>query len=103
MNTKAIFRVVAAIVAIFVVAQFIHTVIKVNYEEVRTEVVVDTSVSDTLDMKVFVAREESYITNDDQGIDVAVVEDEISVGIFNVGRPLLPVPIEFHFVESQVE
>ncbi|MBQ6708838.1 MAG: hypothetical protein IJM97_07825 [Clostridia bacterium] len=75
MNTKAIFRVVAAIVAIFVVAQFIHTVIKVNYEEVRTEVVVDTSVSDTLDMKVFVAREESYITNDAQGIDVAVVED----------------------------
>ncbi len=75
MKTKAIFRIVAAVVAIFVVAHFIHTVYQVNHEEVKTELVVDYSVADTLDMDVFVAREESYITNKNEGINVSVAED----------------------------
>ena len=75
MKTKAILKVVAAAVAIFLVAQFIHTVYQVNHEEVKTELVVDESVADTVDMNVFITREESYITNNTSGINVAVVED----------------------------
>lgn len=75
MKTKAIVRVVAAIVAIFVVAQFVHTIYQVNHVDVKTELVVDYSVADTIDMDVFVAREETYITNSNKGITVSVAED----------------------------
>ncbi len=79
LNKKAILRVVVAIVAIYVVFDFIHDVVRVNYQAVKTNLVMEKTVADTIDMDVFIVREEDYIKNNSTGINVSVAKDAAMV------------------------
>lgn len=79
LNKKAILRVVVAIVAIYVVFDFVYDVIRVNYQAVKTNLVMEKTVADTIDMDVFIVREEDYIKNSSIGINVSVAQDAAMV------------------------
>lgn len=65
---------VAAIV-VFVFVYIIYQMYMMVYSPVETEIAYDYTIEDTVDTEVFVAREESYITNSKNGTIISVASD----------------------------
>ncbi len=63
------------LVVVFVFMYIIYQLYMMVYTPVETEIAYDYTIEDTVDTEVFVAREESYITNDKKGTIISVASD----------------------------
>ena len=64
-----------ALLVVLCFAYIIYQLYMISYTPVKTEIAYNVTVEDTVDTDIFVAREESYITNDKVGKIISVASD----------------------------
>ena len=77
---KIIGKILMFSVAIFMIVYLIHIALDANYSSVKTETAIMKTVEKSIGTKVFIVRDENYISSDVAGTVVPLVEDGQRVG-----------------------
>ncbi|MDD6276348.1 MAG: HlyD family efflux transporter periplasmic adaptor subunit [Clostridia bacterium] len=74
-DKRLLVNTICAILVIGVLAYLFHEVFNANYSAYQTDTVVDATYQETLDVKGFIVRDESYISGETNGTVVPLVTD----------------------------
>ncbi len=74
-SKQALKRIVALVLAGFILVYIVYQTYLITHVSVDTEVATLTTINESVDTDTFVVRNESYIKNSDQGTLIALVDD----------------------------